>query len=610
MGLVDDNMNLDPDTGVTTYDAEKIALDPLTDTVEGRLDSIINKNSPLMQSAETTAKQGMAQRGLVNSSMAIGAGQKAVIDSAMPIAQQDAQATLQVKGANQVAGNDASKFGAGAGNDLNLLNVSGEQDLANIGAQGYVQSLLSTQDADEATDAAEIQHDHEETLALLDRINATLLQQMRGDQAVVLENIQADATKLLQTSQSAAAFFSQVSSDIGDIMANEELTGDEKDDLVAKQLTLLQAGLAVIGSISNVDLTGLLDFGGTLHPNDPIVGDGVEGQWTPTVGMTNQELVNNIPNLSDAEKEWLNNYFVGGADPGSTQWASDPQGALDGLADSGLSTENQMTIRKLLNTVISMQERQAEIDAGNVDDGTTDDGTTDDGTTDDGTTNDEPLSTSDQLNEIFQQELGRDIGAAGLTFYTGLFESGEKTMEEIREMINNDEEGRAYDEANPDNEYYNVPGETGLNGDASYISFIDALYTEELGREGSIEARQFYVDKYADYIAAGKTVAWTEDQIRAEISSSDEGMEFDPTNNGLVNDAMDSDGGGGGGDATTTDTNTYTNNETGDAMPEPDEDGLVEDPNGSGYMITPNQWDLITNGFDWTDINNNLGTNN
>jgi hypothetical protein len=61
-------------------------------TVEGRVRSIIADDGKLMQQARTTAMEGMNQRGLVNSSMAAGAAQQAVLSAATPIAQQDAQA--------------------------------------------------------------------------------------------------------------------------------------------------------------------------------------------------------------------------------------------------------------------------------------------------------------------------------------------------------------------------------------------------------------------------------------------------------------------------------------------------------------------------------------
>ena len=60
-------------------------------TVEHRLEGILSKESPLMQRAQTQGMQYGNSRGLLNSSMAAGAAQGAMIDRATPIAQQDAQ---------------------------------------------------------------------------------------------------------------------------------------------------------------------------------------------------------------------------------------------------------------------------------------------------------------------------------------------------------------------------------------------------------------------------------------------------------------------------------------------------------------------------------------
>ena len=60
------------------------------DTVQWQMDQILAKNSPLMRRARTGALQQMNERGLLNSSIAVEAGQNAVIANALPIASQDA----------------------------------------------------------------------------------------------------------------------------------------------------------------------------------------------------------------------------------------------------------------------------------------------------------------------------------------------------------------------------------------------------------------------------------------------------------------------------------------------------------------------------------------
>ena len=58
--------------------------------VSGRLNTLLDAESPYIQRARTRAKQFANRRGLLSSSIAAGAGEAAAIDAALPIAQADA----------------------------------------------------------------------------------------------------------------------------------------------------------------------------------------------------------------------------------------------------------------------------------------------------------------------------------------------------------------------------------------------------------------------------------------------------------------------------------------------------------------------------------------
>jgi hypothetical protein len=103
-----------------TYTPTQRTVDRPTETAQGQIESILSKDSPLMQRARALAKQGMAQRGLVNSSMSQGAGVAAMIDRATPIAAQDAQTFSQTAQANMDAANQAGQFNTGETNRFGL----------------------------------------------------------------------------------------------------------------------------------------------------------------------------------------------------------------------------------------------------------------------------------------------------------------------------------------------------------------------------------------------------------------------------------------------------------------------------------------------------------
>lgn len=84
----------------------------------GRVNAIASEDGPLMQLAATRAKQSAQKIGMRNSSLAIGAGQKAVLDAATPLATADASLNQQQNLANQAAQNTAS-----AANSTNAITA-------------------------------------------------------------------------------------------------------------------------------------------------------------------------------------------------------------------------------------------------------------------------------------------------------------------------------------------------------------------------------------------------------------------------------------------------------------------------------------------------------
>jgi hypothetical protein len=98
-----------PMQGATTYSPSKDAL------VANQLNALLAQDSPYLQSARTRALQYAGGRGLLNSSIAAGAGETAAIDSALPIASQDASSFLTSQRDNAQAQNqfarDANQFG-------------------------------------------------------------------------------------------------------------------------------------------------------------------------------------------------------------------------------------------------------------------------------------------------------------------------------------------------------------------------------------------------------------------------------------------------------------------------------------------------------------------
>lgn len=104
--------------------------------VATQLQEITKQGSPLMQQAKTDALKLANRRGLVNSSMAVGASQDAALRTALPIASQDASSALQEKlQAKQIAsteGMQAKEIASTEGMQEKQIAASMEMQLKDI----------------------------------------------------------------------------------------------------------------------------------------------------------------------------------------------------------------------------------------------------------------------------------------------------------------------------------------------------------------------------------------------------------------------------------------------------------------------------------------------
>lgn len=220
--------------GNTVYGADTATLTPTTrsvdqpnETVAGQLHNLLAEGSPYIQQARTQALEAGNARGLINSSITAGAGEEAAIKSALPIAQQDATTFTNTANLNQGYKNAAGQFNAGATNTSNLSTAQAA-NTSQISAQGTTQDIA--------------------------------LQELKGVQAQGLADTEAEYKTLLQTSASAASTFNQVSANITAILGDGTTDAPTKQALLQNQQQLLQAQLAVIGGIGNVNLNALLTF--------------------------------------------------------------------------------------------------------------------------------------------------------------------------------------------------------------------------------------------------------------------------------------------------------------------------------------------------------------
>lgn len=81
--------------GVPTPSTPQARTITSDETVSGRLNALLSGGSPYVESARNRGIEQANQRGLINSSLAAGTAERAAIDAALPIAQQDASTSAQ-----------------------------------------------------------------------------------------------------------------------------------------------------------------------------------------------------------------------------------------------------------------------------------------------------------------------------------------------------------------------------------------------------------------------------------------------------------------------------------------------------------------------------------
>ena len=261
-------------TGAATVQqaaAQQAAVDPATQTVQGQLAGILASGSPLLVQAQTRAKQEANNRGLLNSSMAVGAGESALYDAALPIASQDADTHARFGLTNAEMAQQTSLQNAAETNTSNRFNV-GESNVAarQTADQQFDASSQNAQLSQQtALENARLQ---QQAAAGNQKAQTDLmLQQMDADTRVEMVNIEANYRTLMQASQSASDLYQQTLKNISDITLNKDLDAAAKNAAIARQKELLQNGMNLIGSMNNLGIDDLVNFGPSTPTQEPVM---------------------------------------------------------------------------------------------------------------------------------------------------------------------------------------------------------------------------------------------------------------------------------------------------------------------------------------------------
>lgn len=215
----------------TGYTATPYNVDPLKGTVAGQMKGLLEQESPYLQVARTHAREAMNERGLINSSIAISAGEKAAIESALPIATADANIYNQAMTNTVNQTNAATQFGAAAQNSAAQLNAQLLTSMNTTNANAANAALSQEAQAANQRALAQIDVNTKMELAVLDTQNRALLQSSVG----------------------ASNAYVQAITNIANISTNPSLTQGAKDAAIQTQINMLREQLRTIGYISSTD---------------------------------------------------------------------------------------------------------------------------------------------------------------------------------------------------------------------------------------------------------------------------------------------------------------------------------------------------------------------
>lgn len=241
-------------------------------TVANQMEQLLNSESQYMKTAERRAREQAAQLGLLGSSMAVGASQRAAIESAMPIAQQDAQTYAQAALAEQATSNEISRMKAESD-----LSAEARKHVYDIDAQKAKFNAQVQMIADSATAQAqgEVQMALQkmasqweaETKAYMTQVDAELSMKLNAQEISAREREYASTT----SSQVMAASYGT----INDLMGNADFMAGYADNpdgltkvfnnfinLGKDQVRFIGATAGLTQEYSDPD-TGYLNFIGT-----------------------------------------------------------------------------------------------------------------------------------------------------------------------------------------------------------------------------------------------------------------------------------------------------------------------------------------------------------
>ena len=308
--------------------ASQVTGGPAEMSAAAQLNKITSQDSPNMVRARQQGLLSAAKRGLGESSISAQSAQGAMVDRALPLAQQDAATATQIAQENanreqQVSmlnaqlGTDVSKFNAAQLNEADRLNAQMQTAISQGNAEAYnaaqqqfadLQTRADLTEADQQFKSSQqyAQERNAMTSQLQTQIADLNKQYLAGSQAIDLAQIQGQYQNLIAQNESAARIFDSYLSGMSAIMSNKDISPDRVAQYVQGQLTQVEGALQFMQDLNNLDLDEFTLGPGGYNYVPPVLGDpdyvlqpGDPGYVAPSGGGLNLNIGGNTASATE-----------------------------------------------------------------------------------------------------------------------------------------------------------------------------------------------------------------------------------------------------------------------------------------------------------------------
>jgi hypothetical protein len=215
-----------------------------------QLTKLLSEDSKYMQMARAGATRTAASRGLLNSSIAAGAGEAAAIQSALPIAQQDAQTW-----------GNSEQFNAGQTNEFardgNLFQRQGVLAKFNAANEAEQRGL----DRQQQTDLQRDDQSFRAGQATLDRAQQETMTRLSAQLQTDFERFKLPMNMMAESSARMQEY-------VGKIMSDPNLTPESKDAAIENYYKYQQSQFGWMSNFFNSSMPNIMG-GPSIQPTFP-----------------------------------------------------------------------------------------------------------------------------------------------------------------------------------------------------------------------------------------------------------------------------------------------------------------------------------------------------